>query len=277
MACFEDTACYNFIFCKKNEPEVKVSDPRKLEITVIQSTLEEVKKTMSDSESDSGVGSVRTNDQSSENDSANENQQKKTVTLITPKLGPKPAKSSKPVKRSESVMSRFSFFFPAETEKLADMLVEEFKKNDQSNGLAMERMFRNQTKQSDKPEATKKIKKKKSFKQLIMGTKQTNNATATQQLPVVTEKVEEATSDDVKDIEQLEMCDCQSSSPDVNAQNRKKRMKKRRQARKNFDEDSSSLSSNGQEKQQQQQQQQQVIKQETTVTTAVESEAKLDS
>jgi hypothetical protein len=154
MACIEDTACYNFIFCKKAEPEVKVSDPRKLEITVIQSTLEEVKKTMSDSESDSGVGSVRTNDQSSENDSANENQQKKTVTLITPKLGPKPAKSSKPVKRSESVMSRFSFFFPAETEKLADMLVEEFKKNDQSNGLAMERMFRNQTKQSDKPEAT---------------------------------------------------------------------------------------------------------------------------
>ena len=45
-------------------------------------------------------------------------------------------------------------FFPTETEKLADMLVEEFKKNDQSNGLAMERMFRNQTKQSDKPEAT---------------------------------------------------------------------------------------------------------------------------
>ena len=50
---------------------------------MIQSTLEEVKKTISDSESDSGVGSVRTNDQSSENDSAGE--QKKTVTLITPK------------------------------------------------------------------------------------------------------------------------------------------------------------------------------------------------
>jgi len=155
MACFEDTSCYNLIFCQKNEPEVKASNSaRKLEITVIQSTLEEVKKTMSDSESDSGVGSVRTNDQSSENDSANENQQKKTVTLITPKLGPKPAKSSKAVKRSESVMSRFSMFFPSESEKLADMLVEEFKKNDQTNGLAMERMFRNQTKQSDKPEAT---------------------------------------------------------------------------------------------------------------------------
>ena len=39
---------------------------------------------------------------------------------------------------------------------------------------------------------------KKSFKQLIMGTKQSNNV----QLPVVAEKVEEATSDDVKDIEQ---------------------------------------------------------------------------
>ena len=57
---------------------------------MIQSTLEEVKKTMSDSESDSGVGSVRTNDQSSENDSAGE--QKKTVTLITPKTTNKTGK-----------------------------------------------------------------------------------------------------------------------------------------------------------------------------------------
>ena len=48
----------------------------------------------------------------------------------------------KSVKRSESLLSRFSFIFPQETEKLADILVEEFKKNDQSNGLAMERMFR---------------------------------------------------------------------------------------------------------------------------------------
>lgn len=45
-----------------------------------------------------------------------------------------------------------------------------------------------------------------------MGTKQTNNATATQQLPVVTEKVEEATSDDVKDIEQEMVSHLQWSS-----------------------------------------------------------------
>ena len=58
------------------------------------------------------------------------------------------------MKRSESVLSRFSFFFPTESEKLADLLVEEFKKNDQSNGLAMERMFRNNQTKPDKPEAT---------------------------------------------------------------------------------------------------------------------------
>lgn len=150
MSCFEENACYNFFFCKENESSVK--DERKLEITVIQSTLEEVKKTMSDSESDSGVGSVRTNDQSSENDSAGE--QKKAVTLITPKTTNKTVNRGKSVKRSESVLSRFSFFFPTESEKLADLLVEEFKKNDQSNGLAMERMFRNNQTKPDKPEAT---------------------------------------------------------------------------------------------------------------------------
>ena len=61
---------------------------------MIQQTIDEVKKTMSDSESDSGVGSVRTNDQSSglgsENDSATET--KKTVTLVTPNLPNKAGK-----------------------------------------------------------------------------------------------------------------------------------------------------------------------------------------
>jgi len=94
-------------------------------------------------------------------------------------------------------------------------------------------------------DATKKIKKKKSFKQLIMGTKQPV------QLPAVVEKLEvdEATTDDIVELEKLD--GDQSSSPDLN-QNRKKRMKKRRQQRKNFDEDSSSLSSNGQVPEQQQ-------------------------
>ena len=41
----------------------------------------------------------------------------------------------KSVKRSESLMSRFSFIFPSESEKLGDLMLQEFKKNDQSNGM----------------------------------------------------------------------------------------------------------------------------------------------
>jgi len=94
-----------------------------------------------------------------------------------------------------------------------------------------------------KPEvaSNKKIKKKKSFKQLILGKGDV------QPLPKVEETKEtEATSDDVKEIGKSDLVD--SSSPDLNMANReKKKRKKRRQQRKPTDgqaDDSSSLSSN---------------------------------
>merc|ERR1712156_1215442 len=113
-------------------------------------------------------------------------------------------------------------------------------KNDQSNGLAMERMFRkaDPSALAAIEASNKKIKKKKSFKQLILGKGDV------QPLPKVEETKEaEATSDDVKEIGKSELVD--SSSPDLNMNNReKKKRKKRRQQRKNIDEneDSSSLS-----------------------------------
>merc|ERR1712141_797054 len=112
----------------------------------------------------------------------------------------------------------------------------------------MERLFRNSGLSTGNPvnnptEAAKKIKKKKSFKQLILG----KSADAAIQLPKVEETKEtEATSDDVKEIGKSDLVD--SSSPDLNMANReKKKRKKRRQQRKPTDgqaDDSSSLSSN---------------------------------
>merc|ERR1712007_379951 len=109
-----------------------------------------------------------------------------------------------------------------------------------------ERLFRNSGLATGNPvknptEAAKKIKKKKSFKQLILG----KSSDAAVQLPKVDETKEaEATSDDVKEIGKSEQVD-DSSSPDLNMNNReKKKRKKRRHQRKNIDEneDSSSLS-----------------------------------
>jgi len=101
------------------------------------------------------------------------------------------------------------------------------------------------------------------------------------QLPAVVEKVEvdEATTDDIVEIEKLD--GDQSSSPDLN-QNRKKRMKKRRQQRKNFDEDSSSLSSNGQVPEQQQQAAQTtttavIQNQDSGVSSVTETESKIEN
>lgn len=240
--CFEEgSKCYNFLTCKKAEEIIDQDSKKKVTIEVVHDS----KKIQHDSddvnsESDSGVGSVRTT--GTEGDSAiesgKESIKKPNVKTISAKVN-----RVKSVKRSESLLSRFSFIFPQETEKLADILVEEFKKNDQSNGLAMERMFR----KAD-PSAlavieasNKKIKKKKSFKQLILGKGDV------QPLPKVEETKEtEATSDDVKEIGKSDIVD--SSSPDLNMANReKKKRKKRRQQRKPTDEqadDSSSLSSN---------------------------------
>jgi hypothetical protein len=139
--CFEEgSKCYNFLTCKKTEEIIDQDSKKKVSIEVVHDS----KKIQHDSddvnsESDSGVGSVRTT--GTEGDSAiesgKESIKKPQVKTISAKVN-----RVKSVKRSESLLSRFSFIFPQETEKLADILVEEFKKNDQSNGLAMERMFR---------------------------------------------------------------------------------------------------------------------------------------
>jgi len=238
--CFEEgSKCYNFLTCKKTEEIIDQDSKKKVSIEVVHDS----KKIQHDSddvnsESDSGVGSVRTT--GTEGDSAiesgKESIKKPQVKTISAKVN-----RVKSVKRSESLLSRFSFIFPQETEKLADILVEEFKKNDQSNGLAMERMFRKADPSALVEASNKKIKKKKSFKQLILGKGDV------QPLPKVDETKEtEATSDDVKEIGKSDLVD--SSSPDLNMANReKKKRKKRRQQRKPTDgqaDDSSSLSSN---------------------------------
>lgn len=239
--CFEEgSKCYNFLTCKKTEEIIDQDSKKKVSIEVVHDS----KKIQHDSddvnsESDSGVGSVRTT--GTEGDSAIESgkesiKKKPQVKTISAKVN-----RVKSVKRSESLLSRFSFIFPQENEKLADILVEEFKKNDQSNGLAMERMFRKADPSALIEASNKKIKKKKSFKQMILGKGDV------QPLPKVEETKEtEATSDDVKEIGKSDLVD--SSSPDLNMANReKKKRKKRRQQRKPTDgqaDDSSSLSSN---------------------------------
>merc|ERR1712007_26371 len=91
-----------------------------------------------------------------------------------------------------------------------------------------ERLFRNSGLATGNPvknptEAAKKIKKKKSFKQLILG----KSSDAAVQLPKVDETKEaEATSDDVKEIGKSEQVD-DSSSPDLNMNNREKKKKKK--------------------------------------------------
>lgn len=250
MLCFEERSkCYNFFTCQK-ELQTSDNEEKKMSIKVIQTSSMKKKDSDSDinSESDSGVGSVRTGTGSeNHSDSAIDSGKEASIkiTKIT-KLNPPKVNRGKSVKRSESLMSRFSFIFPSESEKLGDLMLEEFKKNDQSNGIVMERLFRNSGLSTGNPvknpteAAAKKIKKKKSFKQLILG----KSADAAIQLPKVEETKEaEATSDDVKEIGKSELVD--SSSPDLNMNNReKKKRKKRRQQRKNIDEneDSSSLS-----------------------------------
>lgn len=252
MFCFEERSqCYNLFCCQK---DLQSRDVTKVEKKV---TIEVIAKKYSDSdinsESDSGVGSVRTgtgSENAENSDSAIDSGKEKSISIKMNKptfLNPPKVNRGKSVKRSESLMSRFSFIFPSESEKLGDLMLEEFKKNDQSNGIVMERLFRNSGLATGNPvknpteAAAKKIKKKKSFKQLILG----KSSDAAVQLPKVEETKEaEATSDDVKEIGKSELVD-DSSSPDLNMNNReKKKRKKRRHQRKNIDEneDSSSLS-----------------------------------
>jgi len=140
----------------------------------------------------------------------------------------------KSVKRSESLLSRFSFIFPSGGEKLSEILVEEFKKNDRTTGIALERMFSSNSLNSISEEAHKpklevrrkksSAMKKKSLKQLITG------------------KDESRLSKGSKD-----KCNAKDSTPDVpttpemDLENReKKKRKKRRTQRKTIAEQSAS-------------------------------------
>jgi hypothetical protein len=148
MFCFEERSqCYNLFCCQK---DLQSRDVTKVEKKV---TIEVIAKKYSDSdinsESDSGVGSVRTgtgSENAENSDSAIDSGKEKSISIKMNKptfLNPPKVNRGKSVKRSESLMSRFSFIFPSESEKLGDLMLEEFKKNDQSNGIVMERLFRN--------------------------------------------------------------------------------------------------------------------------------------
>lgn len=147
MLCFDqNNKCLKHITCCGNEDDISGSSDGKvkLEISHPQSTTELPGKTVvtseSDinSESDSGVGSVR--DSSTGNDSGKESMTSKIPLKIVASTTVK-VNRVKSVKRSESLLSRFSFIFPSGGEKLSDILVEEFKKNDRTTGIALERMF----------------------------------------------------------------------------------------------------------------------------------------
>jgi hypothetical protein len=139
MFCFEERSeCYNLFCCQK---DLQSRDVTKVEKKV---TIEVIAKKYSDSdinsESDSGVGSVRTgtgSENAENSDSAIDSGKEKSISIKMNKptfLNPPKVNRGKSVKRSESLMSRFSFIFPSESEKLGDLMLEEFKKNDQSNG-----------------------------------------------------------------------------------------------------------------------------------------------
>jgi hypothetical protein len=145
MLCFEDRKCVKIFTCCGNEddPTASTEDKiQKIEIVHTQnSTVLPGKKMVTtsesdnNSESDSGVGSVR--------DSSNDSGKESMTSKIPLKIAASSAKvnRTKSVKRSESLLSRFSFIFPSGGEKLSDILVEEFKKNDRTTGIALERMF----------------------------------------------------------------------------------------------------------------------------------------
>merc|ERR1712037_699779 len=84
----------------------------------------------SNSESDSGLGSVQ---DSNDSGSSSTDSGKEEIT----------AKSARTkTKRSESLLSRFSVIFTnSASDKLSDMLVEDLKKTNRSNGIALERLF----------------------------------------------------------------------------------------------------------------------------------------
>lgn len=221
MLCFDQC---KILPCCAQEDEISES-PKKIEIVHTQNPASLPGKVVSESdhnsESDSGVGSVR----DSSNDSGKETMKSK----IPLKIASSSVKVTrvKSVKRSESLLSRFSFIFPSGGEKLSDILVEEFKKNDRTTGIALERMFSSNSMNSIPEETTaqapkKQLKKKKSLKQLITGQKE-----------IKKEAVGET---------QMSPPDV-PTTPEVDQNREKKKRKKRRMPRKNIEAEESESSS----------------------------------
>lgn len=230
--------------CCRNEDDISdSSDKVKIEIIHTQnSTALPGQKTVvtsesdNNSESDSGVGSVR--------DSSNDSGKESMTSQIPLKIASTTVKvnRTKSVKRSESLLSRFSFIFPSGGEKLSDILVEEFKKNDRTTGIALERMFSSNSMNSIPEEAQirpievtkKQLKKKKSIKQLITG-----KAPMDGRFPKMIIKTE-----DTKDDQTNESTPDVPTTPEIDLENReKKKRKKRKTLRKTIDAEESESSS----------------------------------
>lgn len=162
MLCFSQKFC---LPCCQETEELGREKPTIERIDSAVITISPKKKGQeidSNSESDSGLGSVQDS-----NDSGNSSTDSGKEEINAKSARTKP-------KRSESLLSRFSVIFsnPA-SDKLSDMLVEDLKKTNRSNGIALERLFDDKgvkipaIPEIAKSEVQKKLKKKKSFKQLF--------------------------------------------------------------------------------------------------------------
>lgn len=223
MLCFDQC---KILPCCAQEDEISEST-KKIEIVHTQNPAPLPAKVVSESdhnsESDSGVGSVR----DSSNDSGKETMKSK----IPLKIASSSVKVTrvKSVKRSESLLSRFSFIFPSGGEKLSDILVEEFKKNDRTTGIALERMFSSNSMNSIPEETTaqapkKQLKKKKSLKQLITGQKEVKKEVS-------------------GELQTMQSPPDVPTTPEVDQNREKKKRKKRRMPRKTIEAEESESSS----------------------------------
>jgi len=162
MLCFSQKFC---LPCCQETEELGREKPTIERIDSAVITISPKKKGQeidSNSESDSGLGSVQ---DSNDSGSSSADSGKEEITAKSARTKPK---------RSESLLSRFSVIFTnSASDKLSDMLVEDLKKTNRSNGIALERLFDDKgvkipaIPENAKPEVQKKLKKKKSFKQLF--------------------------------------------------------------------------------------------------------------
>jgi len=160
MLCFEDRQkCLKNLFCCPSEDPTDAGRP---EIEIIHDAMDlqgkkidDLEGTDSNCESDSGVGSVASAPDSGKESMTSKIPLKIAQSTVTCVKTPVKVTRVKSVKRSESLLSRFSFIFPSGGEKLSEILVEEFKKNDRTTGIALERMFSSNSLNSISEEAHK--------------------------------------------------------------------------------------------------------------------------